>query len=287
MDMKQLTKITLAWELYEEGVPQTHIAKRLGMHRDTVRIWIKNIQLYGLVQFIEHYEHAKKGARKRRKVTDGLKNLIYDIREQERDCCGQKIRYFLKKDHGITLGTTTIYTVLGERYQLRSKWKKNQQRGSVPQATKPREVVQMDTVDFGELFAFTAVDIFTKEVDVLLRTSLTSTDGYVFLKTAMNRRFNGYVNLIQADGGPEFKDRFKQYVLRYCTRYRVARPYKKNEQAYIESFNRSLRKECLGWSTYKTNQLSELTKEVELYLAWYHYRRPHLSLDLKPPVPDF
>ena len=54
--------------------------------------------------------------------------------------------------------------------------------------------------------------------------------------------------LIQTDGGSEFKEAFAERVLAYCQRHRVARPYKKNEQAYIESFNRTVRKECLGWT---------------------------------------
>lgn len=287
MDMQQQTKIILAHELFTQRVPQTHIANQLGVHRDTVRLWLKGIGEYGLAGFLDHYQIAKKGKRKRRKVTDGLENLIYDIREQERDCCGQKIKYFLEKDHGIKLGTTTIYKVLAKKYQLRSKWKKNKTRGPVPKANNPREVVQMDTVDFGDIFAFTAIDIFSKEADVLLRPSLTSFDGCVFLETVMPRTFDNHSDLIQADGGPEFKDKFRQKVDIYCTRYRVARPYKKNEQSYIESFNRSLRKECLGWSKYKQNQLPELTREVETYLSWYHHRRPHLSLNLQPPLPDF
>jgi hypothetical protein len=32
----------------------------------------------------------------------------------------------------------------------------------------------MDTIDFGELFAFTAMDIFSKVVDILLALALTS-----------------------------------------------------------------------------------------------------------------
>lgn len=287
MDMQQQTKIVLAYELSTQSVPQTHIATQLGINRDTVRLWLKGISVSGLEVFLENYHLAKKGKRQRRKVTDGIKNLIYEIREQERDCCGQKIRYFLEKDHHIQLGTTTIYKILSEKYQLRTKWKKNQARGPVPKANQARQVVQMDTVDFGEIFAFTAIDIFSKEADTLLRPSLTSHDGRIFLETTMSRRFDSHSDLIQADGGPEFKDEFRQQVFKYCTRYRVARPYKKNEQSYIESFNRSLRKECLGWSKYKPDQLAELTQEVNAYLNWYHHRRPHLGLNLKPPLPDF
>ena len=142
----------------------------------------------------------------------------------------------------------------------------------------------MDTIDFGEVFAFTGVDIFTKEVDVVIFPSLTSHDGLVYLETSMERRFNGYSDLIQTDGGPEFKDEFQRNVLRFSSRHRIARPYKKNEQSYIESFNRSLRKECLGWIKYKQSQVVELNQMVLNYLDRYHYHRPHISLGMRPPL---
>ena len=100
----------------------------------------------------------------------------------------------------------------------------------------------------------------------------------------MRRRFDGFAELIQTDGGPEFKAEFHLDTKLFTNRHRLAKPYKKNEQSYIESFNRSLRKECLGWSKYKVNQLPELNAEVEKYLNWYHYRRPHLGLNLKTPL---
>jgi len=60
----------------------------------------------------------------------------------------------------------------------------------------------------------------------------------------MARRFTGLVTGLQTDGGPEFKGSFAQRARAYCVRHRIARPYKKNEQAYIERFNRTLRKKC-------------------------------------------
>ena len=233
---------------------------------------------------MDRYLTAKKGSRKKRKLDGSLKKIIYEIRDDNKDCCGQKIRYFLEKDYNISLGTTTIYKVLAEKYILRTKWRKNQKRGLVPKASKPREVVRMDTVDFGAIFAFSGVDIFTKEADVLLRPSLTSHDGKVFLETAMERRFDNFVDLLQTDGGPEFKDEFTDSVLKYTSRHRIARPYRKNEQAFIEAFNRSLRKECLGWAKYKPEDIPTLTKELNDWLNYYHTRRPHLSLGMRPPL---
>ncbi|MFH1561313.1 MAG: integrase core domain-containing protein [Patescibacteria group bacterium] len=282
--MLNKTKIILCQELLETGIPKSHIANKLGVNRDTVRLWNQGIGEFGLAGFLDKYEAAKKGPRVKRQVDPLIKLWVWQIREREFDCCGQKILYFLKKEHNISLSVPKIYEILAEKYQIKSRWKKNQARGVVPKANKPRQVIQMDTVDFGQVFAFTGIDIFTKEVDVILFPSLTSHDGLIYLETSMRRRFGGHSELIQTDGGPEFKDEFKKNVCRFTDRHRVARPYKKNEQSYIESFNRSLRKECLGWIKYKPNQVEELNQMVLNYLDRYHYHRPHISLGMRPPL---
>lgn len=280
--MLNLTKIAVAWEMFELGIPKAHIASQLGISRETVHIWLHEIAKVGLLEFLDQYTQAKKGSRAKRKIDGLLKNRIYKLREEYRDCCGQKIREFLRDDYGIALSTTTIYKVLGEKYHLRSKWKKNTARGPIPEANWPREVIQMDTVDFGAVFAFTGVDIFSKEVNVKLYPSLTAKDGLDFLRSSFEGRFQ-HTNLLQTDGGPEFKAEFRSNVFQYADRFRVSRPYKKNEQSYIESFNRSLRKECLGWSKYRPEELPSLTRELTDYLVYYHTKRPHMSLGMKTP----
>lgn len=284
MDMQTTSLIVLAWELFNQGVPKRTIAGNLGKHRETIHLWIGGIRAYGLMKFLDLYEQAKKGPRKRRQVATSVKRLVWEIRERERDCCGQKIAYFLEKERQTHLSVPKIYEILAERYTLRSKWKKNQARGPVPHPTKAREVVQMDTVDFGGLFAFCGIDCFSREADVLLAPELTSRYGSTFLKRSMKRRFDGYAELVQTDGGPEFKDKFLTYLPQFCNLHRIARPYKKNEQAYIESFNRTLRKECLGWAKYKPRQLKDCTRMVESFLNRYHYHRPHMGLGMKPPL---
>ena len=283
-EVNQLTKITLVWELYESGVPKAHIAKQLGLNRETAHLWIKGIEKLGLFEFLDRYFNAKKGERVKRQIDPILKRRIWSIREREMDCCGQKIQYFLEKEYGSSPAVSKIYEILAKKYILKSKWKKNQLRGPVPHASSPREVIQMDTIDFGQVFAFTGIDIYSKEADVLLRPSLTSRDGVIFLDTCMDRRFNGHTNLLQVDGGPEFKDEFKRKVFCYADRFRVARPYKKNEQSFIESFNRTVRKECLGWAKYRAVQIPELTLVVNQFLDRYHYHRPHMGCGMKPPL---
>lgn len=281
----QTTKIALGWEMYCHGVFITHVAEHLHVHRDTIHRWITGIKEAGDLEiYLDTYLNAKKGPRKKRKVDPILKRRIWDLRERYHDCCGQKIRYFLKQRYDQKISAETIYKVLREKYQLRSKWKKNQVRGPVPEANHPREVIQMDTIDFGEIFAFSAVDIFSKEADLVLRPDLTAKDGEIFLHTCMGRRFNRFSELIQTDGGPEFKAEFRKHVYEYCHRHRYARVHKKNEQSYIESFNRSVRKECLGWLKYQPDDIPDLTRQIEEWLVYYHYERPHMGLNMQPPL---
>ncbi len=284
MDMQNITKITLAWELHEQGVMQKEIAAHLDVNRDTIRLWIHGIRDDGLLGFLDRYQKAKKGPRMGRQIDPIIKRYVWAIREREMDCCGEKIQYYLEKEYHIHLAASTIYEILAEKYVLRSKWKKNQARGSVPAASNPHEVVQMDTIDFGELFAFTGVDICSREADVFLAPALMASYGYQFLQRSMQRRFHGHVALLQTDGGSEFKEEFKFHVYEYCDKHRIARPYKKNEQSYIESFNRTVRKECLGWTKYRIHQLPYCTQLVETFLDRYHYRRPHMGLGMRPPL---
>lgn len=279
--MQSISLIEHAWELYLFRVHPDEIAIQVGRHRATVYRWIKEIKKTGPQEFLRNYEQAKKGRRQKRKTDPVSKARIYDIRKRYHDCCGEKIQYWLKHDYGVKIGISTIYKILGEKYQLRSKWKKNTVRGPVPKAAKQREVIQYDTVDFGELFAFTSIDICTREAQVVMSSGLDALDGVAALEKQMV--YFKFSDLLQRDGGSEFKAQWNERARAYCNRIRTARPYKKNEQAYIESFNRTLRKECLGWIKYRKSDLSWVQAKVDGFLEFYNNRRPHLSLNLQAP----
>lgn len=101
----------------------------------------------------------------------------------------------------------------------------------------------------------------------------------------MAYRFTEHIAVLQTNGGPEFKGSFAQQARAYCERHRIARPYKKNEHAHIECFNRTLRKEGLGRGTYRVEELLRLIPVVHTFLDRYHDHRPHLRLvPMQPPL---
>ncbi len=278
--MHSIPVIQYAWELSKAGISPDEIAIKLGKHRATIYRWFAGIRLKGIQKFLRDYTKAKKGHR-HRKTDPVVKSRIYAIRKEFRDCCGEKIQYWYHKRFGESVGVTTIYRVLGQKYILRSKYKKNTVRGPVPKAEKPRQVIQTDTVDFGELFAFTSIDIHTREAWVVIQNSLDAKAGRRALKEQF--AYFNFTELLQRDGGPEFKAEWGRAARAFCNRIRTARPYRKNEQSYIESFNRTLRKECLGWTKYKKTDIYRVRQKVLQFLDFYNNRRPHLSLNLATP----
>ena len=68
----------------------------------------------------------------------------------------------------------SVYRLVREDFKVGSAWKRYRVRGEAQKATAPRQVVQHDTVDFGTLFAFNSLDIFSKEPAVVIGLNLTS-----------------------------------------------------------------------------------------------------------------
>lgn len=142
----------LCCELSERGLNKSTIARQLSRDRETIRFWLRGVERVGLKSFIDQNAAACRVPRPARQVDALVKIWVWQIREH--DCCGQKIAHFLELEHGVKLSVPKIYEVLAEKIVIRSKWKKNQARGEAPAASAPRQVVPMDSIDFGGVFAF-------------------------------------------------------------------------------------------------------------------------------------
>lgn len=86
MDVLNLTKVIIAWELYESGIPKSHIASKLRLNRETIHIWIEGVKELGLLEFLDKYTNSKKGQRIKRQIDPILKRRVWNIREREMDC---------------------------------------------------------------------------------------------------------------------------------------------------------------------------------------------------------
>jgi len=278
--MDSVTRIRIAEALRKQGIRAEEIAEEVGRSRATVYRWVKGIRQYGIEKYIRRYREAKKG-RRVRKTHSYVEQRVLSLRREYRNCCGQKLVYLLEQE-GIFLSLSTVYRILHKHLDLFRKHARTARGVPTQRGKKAGEIVQMDTVDLGEVFGFTAIDTYSRQAAVVIRPGLTGQDGKAAL--AVFAHVFGKLKVIQTDGGSEFEKEFAQTVTQYCQQHVIARPYKKNDQAFIESFNGTLRREELGRTPFKKRDILLVQQRVDAFLDYYHHKRPHLALDMKTPA---
>jgi len=277
--METVTQIQVAWELRRAGQGADAIAAQLGKHRSTIYRWLSGIRQRGIRGYVAYFKQAKKG-RRVRKTHGSVVQRVLSLRREYRECCGAKIVYLLAQE-GVKVSHSTVYRILN-RYRVLRKHHRQPKGSPVQTATAAHQVVQVDTVDLGEVYAYTAIDTFTRQAAICMRPSLQAADGRVALEQMMPTF--GPVDLVQTDGGSEFKAECAEGMHRFAAQHRIARAYKKNEQAFIEAFNGTLRREALGHTKFRADQLALAQQLADEFLDYYHHRRPHLSLDMLTPA---
>lgn len=282
MNKRTLSCYEVAWNMHNSGLHITNITSVLGVDRSTVYRWFKSIRLKGIQKFLKDKKTAKY-RRPSRQTPEYVIQKIVDIRN-EFGWCGAKIRKELQENHGISLALSTIYRWLHRRFTKAvvgiQKYKKHK---ALVTASAPREVVEHDTVDLGGgVYAYTAIDIFTKEPSVVIGVNLEMNTGAEAF--AIHNAFYGQTKLHQSDNGSEFQTAFREAV-EAVSAHRYSRPYKKNEQSHIENFNKSLRSECFPGGEYQQKDIPKLQKQADAFTKHYINRRWHMGLpDMMTPA---
>ena len=274
--MRTLTQYEVAWNMYRADSTIQQIAEVVSRDRATIYRWIKGIKLAGIRKFLDRKETCK-SRRPRDRTPEYIVQKIVDIRN-EFGWCGQKIRKELKEIHGVAIGLSTIYRYLHKLFTTAAvavrKYKKHK---ALVTAHSPREVVEQDTVDLGGgVYAYPAIDIFTKEPSVYISTNLEMVTGAQAF--GFHNTFYGPTQLHQSDNGSEFQSTYREAVLTTGSEHRYSRPYKKNEQSHIENFNKSLRNECFPRSEYQQKDVAVLQEQADTFTSHYINRRWHMGL---------
>ena len=284
--VNSITCYEVAYRMYEQQIPIEQIAVTVERNRATVYRWLKGIRRAGIQQFLRDKKTAK-SRRPKSKTPEYITQLVVDIRNQW-GYCGFKIQKELEANHQyrygqlaglpIKLSMATIYRILHERFTRHVVGvKKYQKHKPVVRSYAPREVVEHDTVDLGgSKYAYTSIDVFTKEPVVVIKEDLTMETGRKAFY--QQKAFYGAVKLHQSDGGSEFQSKFVEAVIQTGSRHRYSRPYKKNEQSHIENFNKSLRSECFPKDCYLKESVASLQKMADDYCEWFINRRWHMGL---------
>ncbi len=176
-----------------------------------------------------------------------------------------------------------------EGLEVRTKKKRKQVsalRVVLPAPMRPNEHWSMDFVsdalfDGRRYRALTLVDHFTRESPAIeVGTSITGkrvVEVLERLKTTC-----GLPRIITTDNGTEFTYRaVDEWAHRNGVKLDFIRPGKPVENAYIESFNGRLRKECLNLHWFSS--LEDAKIKIEAWRNDYNEQRPHSALGRETP----
>ncbi len=221
------------------------------------------------------------------------------LRQRIRDIARSRVRYGYKRIHvmlkreGIHVNHKRVQRLYClEGLQLRQKRPRRHVSAARRQppkvkATQPNVAWSMDFVSDqlqnGHRFrALTVVDVFTREnLAIHVGRSLGGADVVTVLRAITAQR--GAPRRIYCDNGSEFAGRMVD-LWAYANQVTLefSRPGKPTDNAYIESFNGSLRDECLNAHWFES--LTDAQAKMDAWRKEYNESRPHKALNGLAPL---
>ena len=225
-----------------------------------------------------------------REPRTALRQRIREIAQARVRYGYRKIRMLLQRE-GWQVGKKLVYRLYREEgLTLRQKPRRRRcaaanHRKRV-KATAPNHVWSLDFVadqlaDGRRFRALTVVDVFTREsLAIELGQSLKGEDVVRVLSRICSQR--GSPKLLFCDNGSEFTSQAMDlWAYRAGVRIDFSRPGKPTDNAHVESFNGTLRAECLDAHWFAT--LAEARQIVEAWRREYNESRPHRAHGERTP----
>lgn len=204
---------------------------------------------------------------------------------QHRYECAEIIHYKLAKE-GINISLSSIKRVIkrNELWRKKRRYRWNEKR---PLPTAPGELIQTDTVHYvnplnhSKMYIYTVIDLYTRMAYAKISPNLSEKGAAETIFEA--QKFMSFpFKMVQSDNGAEFQNHFQGRLNSKGIKTRHSRVRHPNDDAHIERFNRTLRKECIG--QYNPNKnINFIDHKINRFIRYYNYDRIHLGIGLKTP----
>ena len=175
-----------------------------------------------------------------------------------------------------------------ERLGRMKRYRKKRTGSSVPVAAQaPGEVWSLDfcfdaCLNSAKLKVLAIVDEFTRECLALeVHTSFKSLRVQQVLAQLFEER--GAPKFLRSDNGSEFISRsLAVFLSRSGSGSHFIKPGSPWQNAFVESFNSTLRRDCLDVEVF--HNLADAQVKLAIYRRYYNEQRPHSSLGNRPPA---
>ncbi len=207
------------------------------------------------------------------------KTLLLSMSRSTIDRCLKKARYSSPKG----ISTTKPGTLLKKSIPIRT-W--HEWDDTVPGFVEMDLVTHCGESAMGQfLYTLTAVDVSTGWTECLAIPNKTQIAVSAAIK-AMRLRLPFPLLGIDCDNGTEF---INDLLYRYCLQEKItftrSRPYKKNDQAYVEQKNGAVVRNTVGYDRFETEEELRLQNLIYEYLHVYvNFFQPVMKLIKKEHV---
>jgi len=227
----------------------------------------------------------------------GHKNPWLALRMRMREMAQARVRYGYRKirvllnREGWGVGKSLMQRLykeegLGLKQRPKRRRRVAEHRRERVRPTRPNQVWSLDfmadqLIDGRRFRVLTIVDVFTREsLGVEVGPSLKGTHVVGVLNQILVRR--GAPRMLFCDNGSEFSSQIMDlWAYQNSVKIDFSRPGKPTDNAYIETFNGTLRAECLDTHWFGT--MGEAKETIEAWRREYNESRLHRALGERTP----
>ncbi|AGL62509.1 hypothetical protein L336_0807 [Candidatus Saccharimonas aalborgensis] len=268
-----------------EGWSMAKVSRHIGVHRSTIWRWCQRPEAANRVKLLRTrssrpHSHPKQ-------LTEAVVRRVLELRWELKRCA--EVIWRVLQREGVYISLASVGRILARHKQVSSlygrKGKVYHRRTPRPRVEAPGSFLEMDTIHFKDwktkqaYYVYTLIDLKSRWAYAAYspRISPERTNEFVLsaLKAAPFK-----VQLVQTDNGQEFGNACEAYLNTHGIEQRRIRLGRKNDNAHIERFNRTLQDECLGrWPNEDTIQA-----RLTAYLDFYNTKRYHLGIQCRRPM---
>lgn len=277
--LKYMPKIRRdAADLVRRGWSTRKVARHFGFSQSVIVKWVAKAKIYGHVPIPTLSSRPKHHPRQ---LANDLVWKIFQKRlvlKRSAEVVHQEL-----KNEGVNVSLASVKRTLDRTGLLkkRSPWKRFHPHQDRPQALKPGDLVEIDTIHLmvdekKRVYIYVLIDVYSRWVYAKAFEKLSGRNSLKFIKEAEAHAPFTF-GMLQSDHGPEFGDWFVEQVKKSHRYTRIGKP---NDNSHVERFNRTVQEECLDRVE---RTVYTLNKALRTYIPYYNQKRLHFGLNLKTP----
>ncbi len=261
-----------------KGYSTREVARHFGFSQSVIVSWSKKSKIYGDHPIPTQSSRPKTSPKK---ISTTVRNRVADKRKELKRSI--EVVHHALKEEGVHISLSSVYRILRDRYLLKRKspWKKFHRTSWRPEALKPGDLVQMDTIHImtgakTRIYVYTIIDVHSRIGYARAYQKISSGKTLNFMKE-VRAQFPFHISCIQTDHGLELGSYFTNRIGIVHRHSRIRKP---NDNAHVERFNRTIQDECLNDIA---PDVVKINKALKKYIYHYNNTRHHLSLNFRAP----